>query len=343
MPSAVLAACGVLGGCQANVFLLELILKGSPNTLYALTFAQYLVVALFSLPLVAVVDFSSRYGCIVPLCLRPSRLRTRHKLTLCLAAWLMSVAGNLVFGLYISVPVHATFRSLPLLMNMFVGYFFLGKRYTASQVVCTVTITAGLILLTVEKSRRMRVGSPDSQVKEISDEHFWWVIGVLALLCTTVFSTGLSMFQEHMYKAALQVEAASKKTDHPEKQVNSKSSLTPAPMWAEALFYSHAVGVPLFFLRADRLVSEFAAISPHSYTQFALNAFTQFVCVTSVYILNSKTSAFTLILTLTLRKLGTFVLSVIYFGHYRYFNATEWIAMCAALAASAMYPLLPKA
>ncbi|PWV21348.1 hypothetical protein C3747_2g696 [Trypanosoma cruzi] len=108
-------------------------------------------------------------------------------------------------------------------------------------------------------------------------------------------------------------------------------------------FFSHIISIPLFFLQPGRLFREFASISSDSYIHFALNALTQYVCITGVYILNDKTSAFTLILTLTLRKLCTFSLSVAYFGHYRHFTTMEWVAMVTALAAGALYPLLPKA
>ncbi|EAN84288.1 hypothetical protein, conserved [Trypanosoma cruzi] len=332
-----LAICGVLGGCQANVFLLKLIIVRSPNTLYAMTFVQYVVVSLLSIFLVSNFFDSSRGGGWLRIRLRPMRILTSHKLILASSSWLMSVSSNLVFGLYISVPLHATFRSSSLLLNMLAGYFFLEKRYTRSQVLCATAISGGLIALAMEKSRKVQNLNAENGMKT-SEGNLWWFLGLTVLACTTAFSTGLGIFQEYMYAAARRREEETKKRGE-----SVQSSLSPPPMWAEALFFSHIISIPLFFLQSGRLFREFASISSDSYMHFALNALTQYVCITGVYILNDKTSAFTLILTLTLRKLCTFSLSVAYFGHYRHFTMMEWVAMVTALAAGALYPLLPKA
>nr|CCC94289.1 conserved hypothetical protein [Trypanosoma congolense IL3000] len=340
--------CLVLGGCQANMFLLELIMAGSPNTMYALTFLQYVIVALFTLPLILAPGSPSGGFRVLSLRLRRRRLLAWHKLLVGVSAWVMSVSANLVFNMYISIPVHATFRSLPLLMNMLVGFLFMKKRYTVSQVMCGSTITLGLVLLTVEKSRRTSGASPNSGGgSQPSHEYFWWVCGIAILFFTTVLSTALSLLQEHMYDTARrrekELEAGNKRSDASVEEALAMAAPAPSPMWAEALFFSHAVGIPLFFLQPHRLLVEFASVSPDDYVNFLLNAITQFMCVMGVYVVNSQTSALTLVLILTLRKLGTFTLSVIYFEHWHHFTATEWLAMFAALGASALYPFLPKA
>ncbi|RNF07460.1 putative protein kinase [Trypanosoma rangeli] len=338
MSDAALALCGVLSGCQANVFLLELIIMQSPHTLYAMTFAQYVVVTLLALPLV--IDFAdlSRSRGWFSLRLRPMRIRMRHKFILATASWLMAVGSNMVFGFYISVPLHATFRSSSLLLNMLAGHFFLEKRYTFPQVLCATAISGGLIALAIEKSQKVRSTEADS-ARQISEENIWWFLGLTVLAFTTVLSTGLGIFQEYMYKMARRKGEDAKMS---EVAPTLLPSPPPPPMWAEALFFSHFISLPLFLLQPQRLFREFTSISQSNYIYFALNAFSQYVCITGVYVLNDKTSAFTLILTLTLRKLCTFALSVAYFGHYRHFTMVEWVAMVTALAAGAMYPLLPK-
>ncbi|ESL11946.1 hypothetical protein TRSC58_00295 [Trypanosoma rangeli SC58] len=336
MSDAALALCGVLSGCQANVFLLELIIMQSPHTLYAMTFAQYVVVTILALPLV--IDFadSSRSRGWFSLRLRPMRIRMPHKIILATASWLMAVGSNLVFGFYISVPLHATFRSSSLLLNMLAGHLFLGKRYTFPQVLCATAISGGLIALAIEKSQKVR-STEAGNARQALEENMWWFLGLTVLACTTVLSTGLGIFQEYIYAVARRKEEEVKTSDMAPTLLSS-----PPPMWAEALFFSHFISIPLFLLQPQRLLKEFTSISQSNYIHFALNAFSQYVCITGVYVLNDKTSAFTLILTLTLRKLCTFALSVAYFGHYRHFTMVEWVAMITALAAGAMYPLLPK-
>ncbi|RNF22235.1 putative protein kinase [Trypanosoma conorhini] len=340
MSDAVLALCCVLGGCQANVFLLELIILQSPNTLYAMTFAQYVVVTILAFPLVANFADSSQSRGLLSLRLRPTRIRTAHKVILATASWLMAVSSNLVFGFYISVPLHATFRSSSLLLNMLAGYFFLEKRYTFPQVLCATAISGGLIALAIEKSQKVR-STEAGNAPQTTEEELWWFLGLAVLAGTTAFSTGLGIFQEYMYAVARRREEETKAREA-ERNLSLPQQPPPPPMWAEALFFSHAISLPLFLLQPQRLFLEFASISSGNYMHFVLNALSQYVCITGVYVLNDKTSAFTLILTLTLRKLCTFALSVVYFGHYRYFTAVEWVAMVTALAAGAMYPLLPK-
>ncbi|KAH9589375.1 UAA transporter [Trypanosoma melophagium] len=369
MSEAFLAVGGVLCGCQANVFLLELITVGSPNTLYFLTFMQYVVVAVLSLPFVfsfRIVREERRW---ISVSLRPMRISLLHKSVLAAAAWLMSVSSNMVFGLHISVPLHATFRSSSLLLNMLTGYIFLGKYYTLPQILCALVICGGLIALTVEKSRNLQdtanatitttTTTTITKATLTAEEHFWWICGLVILTGTTFLSTGLGIFQEYMYETARRKEKDNQISGDISmtriKKIASSSSIsssssssssllkpTSPPMWAEALFFSHVLAIPLFFSQPGRLVGEFASISPGYFIHFFFNAVTQFICVLGVYVLNDKTSAFTLILILTLRKLFTFVISVVYFGHYRHFSIIEWAAMIFALMAGALYPLLPK-
>ncbi|KAK7199112.1 UAA transporter family/Triose-phosphate Transporter family [Novymonas esmeraldas] len=333
MADVAVGLASIFCGCQANVFLLELIITRSPNTYYVLTCAQYVCVALFTLPLL--VRFTrprerlAATAAVWPLRWRRSRIALRHKLVLCIAAWLMSVGNNIAFGFHISVPLHATFRSSSLMLNMLAGYLFLGKRFTALQVASATTICVGLVALALEKARKTGGGGEvDASVTQ-----WYWACGVAILVATTACTTALGVFQEHMYRSARAQEAASADVDDDDAP----------PMWAEALCSSHLFALPLFLLQPARLYTELTRISSGGELTFALNCVMQVVCVAGVYVMNNKTSAFTLTLTLTLRKLASFAVSVVYFGHYRHLTPVEWVAMLGALAAGTVYPLLPKA
>ncbi|KAG5481441.1 hypothetical protein LSCM4_07153 [Leishmania orientalis] len=340
MADAALGLLSIFCGCQANVFLLELIITGSPHTYYALTCAQYVCVACFTMPLL--LRFKKpheRLGAasgIWPLRWRRSRVSLRHKLVLAVVGWAMSVGNNIVFGFHISIPLHATFRSSSLMLNMLAGYFFVGKRFTPPQVASALIICLGLITLTLERARRKDGTGVDAApftAAAASTPMWHWGCGVAILLATTACTAALSVFQEHMYRCARANEAA---------MAAAPAKEDAPPMWVEALCFSHLFAIPLFFLQPMRLYGEFAHIEAGSRLHVALNCVTQVVCIAGVYVMNDKTSAFTLTLTLTLRKLSSFVLSVVYFGHYRELSAVEWVAMVGALMAGTAYPFLPK-
>ncbi|KAG5481115.1 hypothetical protein LSCM1_06796 [Leishmania martiniquensis] len=337
-------AAGLLSifcGCQANVFLLELIITGSPHTYYALTCAQYVCVACFTLPLLLrFKEPCKQRGALSgmwPFQWRRSRISLRHKVVLAVVGWAMSVGSNIAFGFHISIPLHATFRSSSMILNMLAGYVFFGKRFTVPQVASALVICAGLITLTMARARRKYSTGAEmtpSTAAAVSTPTWYWGCGVAILLATTACTAALSVFQEHMYRCARANEAAM--TAAPAKD-------DAPPMWTEALCSSHLFAIPLFLLQPSRLYVEFTRIEAGSRIHVALNCMTQVVCIAGVYVMNDKTSAFTLTLTLTLRKLASFVLSVVYFGHYRDFSAVEWVAMVSALMAGTAYPFLPKA
>ncbi|KAG5507684.1 hypothetical protein JKF63_06633 [Porcisia hertigi] len=337
MTDSALGLASVFCGCQANIFFLELIITGSPHTYYALTCAQYVCVVVFTLPfLLRFRKHHSEQGVAStcwPFQWRRSRILLRHKLILAVAGWAMSLGSNLSFGFNISIPLHATFRSSSLMLNMVVGYMF-GRRFTPSQVACALLICVGLIALTAEKVRRSSGAGAEAAYgtgDDVSTPTWHWMCGVAILVATTICTTALGIFQDHMYSHARALEAA--------RTVPIKNDDAPL-MWLEALCCSHLFAIPLFLLKPARLYTEAAHLREGSPLHVALNCLTQVVCIAGVYVLNDTTSSFTLTLVLTLRKLASFVLSVVYFGHYRHFSNVEWVAMFGALMAGTAYPFL---
>lgn len=340
----------VLGGCQINVFLLELIIAGSPNTVYALTFVQYVAVALLALPFLVRFTRADEEGpslSLIPLRWRRQRIPGDLKLLLAMLSFVVSVGSNVALDYYISVPLHATVRSTSLILNMLAGYLFLHKRFTRWQVLCAVVISAGLVALAFEKSRKAQSAmaaaaaneSLARHAEEVAQQFFWWCCGVLILIVTTAVSVGLGIFQEFIFTAARKSEAQLAL----EGRQPAPEDDDAAPMWLEAVQTSYMAAIPFFFFQPHRLRSELLAIQPSNYTDLALNCITQLVCISGVYVMNDCTSAFTLTLTITLRKLASFTLSVLYFRHYLEFSLLEWVAMVGALFAGAAYPFVPKA
>ena len=111
--------------------------------------------------------------------------------------------------------------------------------------------------------------------------------------------------------------------------------------WDSNLFYSHFLSLPLFLplqatlrrqfvdlahspplseIIADpesipRMIWQAAELIPSSVSMLALNALTQFACISGVNLLSAKTSAVTVTIVLNIRKLVSFILSIWIFGN----------------------------
>lgn len=116
--------------------------------------------------------------------------------------------------------------------------------------------------------------------------------------------------------------------------------------WTENLFYSHALSLPMFLPFATSLQTAYARLvdtptlsfdstSIHSLFKekpslqilqylssvprgilfLAVNALTQFACISGVNLLSAKSSAVTVTIVLNIRKLVSFIFSTILFGH----------------------------
>lgn len=118
--------------------------------------------------------------------------------------------------------------------------------------------------------------------------------------------------------------------------------------WRESLFYSHVLSLPLFLPLAPRLRAQYAALAqtaplrpgeldkshllpsvildskatkaiinalPSGLVFLGLNIATQLVCITGVNILCASAGAVTVTIVLNIRKLVSFILSTVLFGH----------------------------
>lgn len=113
--------------------------------------------------------------------------------------------------------------------------------------------------------------------------------------------------------------------------------------WKENLFYSHFLSLPFFLPLAPSLQRQYAALSstptlgatlgsdssagawllqqrllqsiPSGLALLGVNALTQLACISGVNLLSASASAVTVTIVLNVRKLVSFVLSTIIFGH----------------------------
>lgn len=115
--------------------------------------------------------------------------------------------------------------------------------------------------------------------------------------------------------------------------------------WTESLFYSHFLCLPLFLPFSGALTNQYNKLAatdhldirqllgkqqhtpyasslrpivealPQGLFYLTINIVTQLVCISGVNLLSVKTSAVTITIVLNIRKLFSFILSTIIFGH----------------------------
>ncbi|ODM15930.1 hypothetical protein SI65_08771 [Aspergillus cristatus] len=337
----------IFGGCCANVFALEAIIKEEPRSGPLITFVQFIVTALFTLP-----NFIS-----IPAGPRSLFIAKR---VIPLRSWLVYTAffltinllNNWAFAYKISVPLHIIVRSGGPVASMIIGYLFNGKRYSRGQVVAVILLTLGVVgaaLADAEARGQSMNIETDSNSHTIANT----VTGFSILALAMILSAFQGIFADRLYER------------------HGRNN------WKEALFYSHALSLPLFLtsypqllsqwrtlLSSPPLLSKISAVSSftsinlggisattplgvlsipasvsgvisslalviqrHQFFQSFLarvpiqvvylftNALTQFLCIRGVHLLAAKTSSLTVTIVLNIRKLVSLLLSIYLFGN----------------------------
>jgi UDP-xylose/UDP-N-acetylglucosamine transporter B4 len=112
----------------------------------------------------------------------------------------------------------------------------------------------------------------------------------------------------------------------------------------------HALALPCFALvwpdivRHAQLWSSFPTTEvlgvgpvPTVWLHLVANVLTQYVCISGVFMLTGSVSPLTTNLVIALRKFGSLVISVCYFGNT--FTATHWAASVAVFVGTFLYSL----
>ncbi|KAJ5112084.1 UDP-N-acetylglucosamine transporter yea4 [Penicillium argentinense] len=325
----------IFGGCCANVFALEAIIKEQPTAGPLITFAQFVLCALFTLP-----HFLSFSAGPVTLFLSPRAIPLRSWLIYTAYFVSVNLLNNWAFAYRISVPLHIILRSGGPVASMIVGYIFNGRRYSRGQVLSVAMLTVGV----------MAAALADAQAKGQSIE-----IGLEDSTAMMTTATGFSILALAMILSAFQGIYADRLyafygRDH----------------WKEALFYSHALSLPLFFTSWPQLYSQWRIVSsspsllsqmttssgsnimpstssglfsnstasyfleiaqknssfhailgsiPIQVAYLIMNALTQYLCIRGVHLLSAKSSSLTVTVALNIRKLVSLLLSIYLFGN----------------------------
>ncbi|EIM85496.1 UAA transporter [Stereum hirsutum FP-91666 SS1] len=273
----------VFGGCCSNALTLERITQTHASAGTLLTFAQFVVISIHGLPKF-ITTIRGPLGMPIPW-LKRRRIPLTPYLIQVVLFYVISLLNNKAFAFRIPMPVHIIFRSGGLVISMVMGWLISGRRYvwvhfvlptasftrtrryTITQVLSVLLVTAGVIVASLSastvKSRKppsVNVSSGDvkSTTEPSSSGLQMYLTGIGILTLALVLSGFLGIVQDRTYSHY----AAPKTTSQPSSSSTKSESITPPTpqqpkdtrpsTWEESMFYLHFLSLPMFlFVRND--------------------------------------------------------------------------------------------
>jgi len=305
---ALLAIIFVFVGCCSNVIFLELLVKEDPGSGNLITFLQFAFISLEGF------IFTSKCGTQRP------KIGLKDYFILVVMFFVSSVCNNYAFDFNIPMPLHMIFRAGSLIANMIMGILILKKQYDFSKYLSVFMITGGIILCTIVSGTEVKdTSNPEHAKLRNIDESanqfsvfFWWALGITLLTVALFISARMGIYQEVLYK---------RYGKHPK----------------EALFYTHLLPLPLFFMMYRNILEHISISNTTTPVDVPLagfqipimclhligNVLTQYVCISSVYVLTTECSSLTVTLVVTLRKFVSLLFSIVYFQNP--FTMFHWV------------------
>jgi len=302
-----LAVVSVFVACAANVVFLELLVKEDPGIGNVVTFSSFLFISAEGFVL------TTKIGRVTP------QVPMRAYFTLVTMYFAVSVVNNYALNFDIPMPLHMIFRAGSLIANMILGIVLLKKRYSLTKYLSVVAITSGIVLCTV-----MSASGPTSSSTSSSSSWLSFGLGIGMLTFALFMSARMGIYQEVIY---------AQYGKHPK----------------EALFYSHCLPLPGFLVLysniSHHLSMAFASAPspaffglPSMLAYLALNTLTQYVCISSVFVLTTECASLTVTLVLTLRKFVSLLFSIWYFDNA--FTPHHWIGTILVFAGTLCFTLI---
>jgi len=303
-----LAILMVLVGCCSNVVFLELLVSQDPGIGNLVTFAQFLIIALEGF------IFTTKFGTVKP------KVPFSAWVMLVIMYFLVSVSNNYALNFNIPMPLHMIFRAGSLMANMLLGVIILGKQYSMSKYVSILMITAGIITCTYSSTSNKSVEGGDEEKES------WIMVGISLLTFALFMSARMGIYQEVVY---------SKHGKHPR----------------EALFYTHALPLPGFLLLAPDILNHWNIVMssaplpiipfvPSMLLYLIGNIFTQYLCISAVFVLTTECASLTVTLVVTLRKFLSLLFSIWYFNNP--FTSLHWLGTLLVFGGTLLFSDIPK-
>ncbi|KAI0704370.1 UAA transporter family-domain-containing protein [Cytidiella melzeri] len=226
----------VFGGCCANVYTYEYMLRLDPHLGTALTFSQMVFVTLHSLPSFIVwrrLNWLPIPVSIPTLIMKPRQVPLSQWALQVFVLTTGSLLNNWAFGFSVPLTVQIIFRSAGLAVSMLFGRLFLAKRYSSSQIGAVLLVTLGVTLATTSRPSSTK----DTTASNIDVSQY--TIGVLMLTTSLLLTGVLGILQERTYTRY-------------------------GPCWKEGVFYTHALSLPIFVIFIPSVKRGFKSLSQAS-------------------------------------------------------------------------------
>ncbi|KAL5364515.1 UAA transporter [Aspergillus floccosus] len=342
--SIVLMVSLIFGGCCTNVYALEAIIKEQPSSGPLITFAQFVLAALFTAP-----SFISLSAGPKSLFLAPRAIPLRSWIIYTAYFLSVNLLNNWAFAYRISIPLHIILRSAGPVASMVIGYIYNGRRYSQGQILAVAMLTVGVMASALADAREK--GQSINLVNSGNDSSLAdSVIGFTILALAMALSAFQGIYADRLY------------------ETYGRNN------WKEALFYSHMLSLPLFLptythiashwrglFASQSLLSGFEGLSgkmgqaldsavvpaaessiawiantasetlisltnwkalysaldhiPVQVFYLVMNALTQYLCIRGVHLLAAKSSSLTVTIVLNIRKLVSLLISIHLFGN----------------------------
>lgn len=272
-----------------------------PGSGNLITFLQFLFIAIHGFIRTA------KFGTVKP------RIGLKDYLILVSMFFVVSVCNNYAFDFNIPMPLHMIFRAGSLIANMIMGIIILKKSYDFSKYLSVLMITAGILLCTWISGSNVESTqvNPDPEESAVT-VFFWWTVGITLLTVALFISARMGIYQEVLYK---------RYGKYPD----------------EALYYTHLLPLPFFLILYKNIwdhiqianASELYSVPiintdvPIIWIYLLGNVLTQYLCISSVYVLTTECASLTVTLVVTLRKFVSLLFSIVYFRNP--FTLHHWI------------------
>jgi len=301
MASVPLAIFLVFLGCGANVFFLEHLIKIDSSSGHLITCGQFFLISTKQL-----CQFDFRNGFKIPL--------SRHLLIVALFVSI-SVINNWAFSFAIPLTLHIVFRAGSLVTNCLLSRIILNKQFSTFKYLSVFTITAGIIICTLQTASSKPSSSFADDAPQLS-------FGLFVLSIALILSSLIGIVQE-----------------------KTRDQFGKHPL--ECLFLHHFLSLPMFWFLIEPIKSSIAAYSssatielfghalPSAWLFLAGNLATQYICIRSIFVLTSECTSLTVTLVITLRKFFSLVISVIYFQTA--WTTWNWIGTAFVFGGTLMY------
>lgn len=297
-------------GCCSNVVFLEYLISDFPTSGNLITFLQFAFIALEGLV------FTSKFGTV------KSKIPVSVYGIMVTLFFMVQVANNAAYGFNISMPLQMIFRAGSLIANLTLGMIIMKKRYNVGKYISVILITAGIILCTIASAQQVDEKNENATGNVFLDLTVW-LLGILILTGALFLTAGMGIYQEKIY---------AQYGKHPK----------------ESLFFNHALPLPGFLLLSTdiykhiQLFNKTAPLEialgftlPRMWFFLILNVISQYLCISSVFVLTTECTSLTVTLVVTLRKFVSLIFSIWYFKNP--FTIAHWCGTSMVFLGTMMF------